>query len=145
MDDQDQQDPDINTSTSASTSTNPQNNASKADNEIYADNYGDDFGDYVEFASENYGDGNLANTNNRNLGNTPAETQRNTKLVERNNQDYVRIDKSKGEDLVVTGTILAAAAIYTAIIGDGNPVDGLILAYFKQKFLQIVKIATLKF
>jgi hypothetical protein len=27
------------------------------------------------------------------------------------------IDKSKGEDLVVTGTILAAAAIYTAIIG----------------------------
>ncbi|CAB5503266.1 hypothetical protein AZO1586I_1095, partial [Bathymodiolus thermophilus thioautotrophic gill symbiont] len=44
------------------------------------------------------GDGNLANTNNRNLGNTPAETQRNTKLVERNNQDYVRIDKSKGED-----------------------------------------------
>ncbi|VVH60607.1 hypothetical protein BAZOLSSOX_2057, partial [uncultured Gammaproteobacteria bacterium] len=68
------------------------------DNEIYADNYGDDFGDYVEFASKNYGDGNLANTNNRNLGNTPAETQRNTKLVERNNQDYVRIDKSKGED-----------------------------------------------
>jgi hypothetical protein len=31
----------------------------------------------------------LANTNNRNLGNTPTETQRNTKLVERNNQDYV--------------------------------------------------------
>ena len=81
MDDQDQQDPDpdINTSTSASTSTNPQNNASKADNEIYADNYGDDLGDYVEFASKNYGDGNLANTNNRNLGNTLAETQRNTK------------------------------------------------------------------
>ncbi|VVH60537.1 hypothetical protein BAZOLSSOX_1741, partial [uncultured Gammaproteobacteria bacterium] len=103
MDDQDQQDPDpdINTSTSASTSTNPQNDASKADNEIYADNYGDDFGDYVEFASENYGDGNLANTNNRNLGNTPAETQRNTKLVERNNQDYVRIDKSKGEDSAI--------------------------------------------
>jgi hypothetical protein len=113
----DSQDPSIN--------TNPQNNASKTDNEIYADNYGDDFGDYVEFASKNYGDGNLANTNNRNLGNTPAEIQRNTKLVERNNQDYVRIDKSKGEDLVVTGTILAAAAIYTAIIGDGNPVDGL--------------------
>jgi hypothetical protein len=29
--------------------TNPQNNASKADNEIYAQNYGDDFSDYVEF------------------------------------------------------------------------------------------------
>ncbi|CAC9654002.1 hypothetical protein [uncultured Gammaproteobacteria bacterium] len=86
----DNQDPSIN--------TNPQNNASKTDNEIYADNYGDDFGDYVEFASENYGNGNLASTNNRNLGNTPAETQRNTKLVERNNQDYARIDKSKGED-----------------------------------------------
>jgi hypothetical protein len=40
--------------------TNPQNNASKADNEIYAQNYGDDFSDYVEFASENYGDGSLA-------------------------------------------------------------------------------------
>jgi hypothetical protein len=37
--------------------TNPQNNTSKADNEIYAQNYGDDFSDYVEFASENYGDG----------------------------------------------------------------------------------------
>ncbi|VVH56187.1 hypothetical protein BAZOLSSOX_2688, partial [uncultured Gammaproteobacteria bacterium] len=98
MDDQDQQDPNPDINTSASTSTNPQNDASKTDNEIYADNYGDDFGDYVEFASKNYGDGNLANTNNRNLGNTPAETQRNTKLVERNNQDYVRIDKSKGED-----------------------------------------------
>jgi hypothetical protein len=32
--------------------------------EIYAQNYGDDFSDYVEFASENYGDGNLADTNN---------------------------------------------------------------------------------
>ncbi|WP_180323764.1 hypothetical protein, partial [thiotrophic endosymbiont of Bathymodiolus puteoserpentis (Logatchev)] len=91
----DNQDPSIN--------TNPQNNASKTDNEIYADNYGDDFGDYVEFASENYGNGNLTSTNNRNLGNTPAETQRNTKLVERNNQDYARIDKSKGEDFC-TGT-----------------------------------------
>ncbi|CAC9484862.1 hypothetical protein BPUTSESOX_748, partial [uncultured Gammaproteobacteria bacterium] len=49
----------------------------------------------------NYGDGNLASTNNRNLGNTPAETQRNTKLVERNNQDYARIDKSKGEDSAI--------------------------------------------
>ncbi|VVM20746.1 hypothetical protein BSPWISOXPB_954 [uncultured Gammaproteobacteria bacterium] len=42
----DNQDPSIN--------TNPQNNTSKADNEIYAQNYGDDFSDYVEFASENY-------------------------------------------------------------------------------------------
>ena len=91
----DSQDPSIN--------TNPQNNASKADNETYAQNYGDDFKDYVEFASENYGNGNLASTNNRNLGNTPAETQKNTKLVERNNQDYARIDKSKGEDFC-TGT-----------------------------------------
>ncbi|VVM23107.1 hypothetical protein BSPWISOXPB_11039 [uncultured Gammaproteobacteria bacterium] len=68
----DNQDPSIN--------TNPQNNASKADNEIYAQNYGDDFSDYVEFASENYGDGNLADSNNKNLGNTPAEIQRNQKL-----------------------------------------------------------------
>jgi hypothetical protein len=36
-------------------------------NEIYAQNYGDDFSDYVEFASENYGDGNLADSNNKNL------------------------------------------------------------------------------
>ncbi|SSC08811.1 hypothetical protein BTURTLESOX_1408 [bacterium endosymbiont of Bathymodiolus sp. 5 South] len=81
--------------------TNPQNNASKADNEIYAQNYGDDFSDYVEFASENYGDGNLADTNNNNLGNTPAEIQRNTNLISNNNQDYARIDKSKGEDLAI--------------------------------------------
>jgi hypothetical protein len=53
--------------------------------EIYAQNYGDDFSDYVEFASENYGDGNLADTNNNNLGNTPAEIQRNQKLVDNNN------------------------------------------------------------
>ncbi|VVH63065.1 hypothetical protein BSPWISOX_2913, partial [uncultured Gammaproteobacteria bacterium] len=86
----DNQDPSIN--------TNPQNNTSKADNEIYAQNYGDDFSDYVEFASENYGDGNLADTNNNNLGNTPAERQRNQKLVDNNNQDYAKIDKSKGED-----------------------------------------------
>ena len=32
------------------------------------------------------------------LGNTPAERQRNQKLVDSNNQDYARIDKSKGED-----------------------------------------------
>ncbi|VVM23099.1 hypothetical protein BSPWISOXPB_3876 [uncultured Gammaproteobacteria bacterium] len=61
--------------------TNPQNNASKADNEIYAQNYGDNFGDYIEFASENYGDGSLADSNNKNLGNTPAEIQRNQKLL----------------------------------------------------------------
>jgi hypothetical protein len=40
------------------------------------------------------------------------------------NQDYAGIDKSKGENFVVTGT-LTAAAIYAAIVGDGNPVDGL--------------------
>jgi hypothetical protein len=44
--------------------------------------------------SENYGDGNLADTNNNNLGNTPAERQRNQKLVDNNNQDYAKIDKS---------------------------------------------------
>ncbi|VVH67203.1 hypothetical protein BSPLISOX_724, partial [uncultured Gammaproteobacteria bacterium] len=80
--------------------TNPQNNASKADNEIYAQNYGDDFSDYVEFASENYGDGNLADSNNKNLGNTPAEIQRNQTLVNSNNQDYAKVDKSKGEDFL---------------------------------------------
>jgi hypothetical protein len=36
---------------------------------------------HVEFASENYGDGNLADSNNKNLGNTPAEIQRNQTLV----------------------------------------------------------------
>ncbi|VVM18028.1 hypothetical protein BSPWISOXPB_4964 [uncultured Gammaproteobacteria bacterium] len=41
--------------------TNPQNNASKADNEIYAKTMETTL-DYVEFASENYGDGNLADT-----------------------------------------------------------------------------------
>jgi hypothetical protein len=50
------------------------------DNEIYAQNYGDDFSDYVEFASENYGDGSLADSNNKNLGNTPAEIQRNQNI-----------------------------------------------------------------
>jgi hypothetical protein len=32
--------------------------------------------------------------------NTPAEIQRNQKLVDNNNQDYARIDKSKGEDFL---------------------------------------------
>ncbi|VVM26855.1 hypothetical protein BSPWISOXPB_867 [uncultured Gammaproteobacteria bacterium] len=69
----DNQDPSIN--------TNPQNNTSKADNEIYAQNYGDDFSDYVEFASENYGDGNLADSNNKNLGNTPSRKTKKPKLI----------------------------------------------------------------
>jgi curli biogenesis system outer membrane secretion channel CsgG len=56
---------------------------------------------------------------NNNLGNTPAERQRNQNLINSNNQDYAGIDKSKGEDFVVTGT-LTAAAIYAAIVGDGN-------------------------
>jgi hypothetical protein len=47
----------------------------------FAQNYGDDFSDYIEFASENYGDGNLADSNNKNLGNTPTEIQRNTNLI----------------------------------------------------------------
>ncbi|VVM21034.1 hypothetical protein BSPWISOXPB_4096 [uncultured Gammaproteobacteria bacterium] len=89
----DNQDPSIN--------TNPQNNASKADNEIYAQNYGDDFSDYVNSPQKNYGDGNLADTNNNNLGNTPAEIQRNTNLISNNNQDYARIDKSKGRIFVL--------------------------------------------
>ena len=84
----DNQDPSIN--------TNPQNNASKTDNEIYADNYGDDFGDYVEFASENYGDGNLASTNNH-TGNDHSQ------ILKENNQKYARIDKSKGEDFLKIG------------------------------------------
>jgi hypothetical protein len=41
--------------------------------------------------SENYGDGSLADSNNKNLGNTPAEIQRNTNLVNSNNQDYAGI------------------------------------------------------
>ncbi len=79
-----------------SINTNPQNNASKTDNEIYADNYGDDFGDYVEFASENYGDGNLASTNNH-TGNDHSQ------ILKENNQKYARIDKSKGEDFLKIG------------------------------------------
>jgi hypothetical protein len=49
---------------------------------------------YVEFASENYGDGNLADTNNNNLGNTPAERQRNQKLVDNNNQGYAEANST---------------------------------------------------
>jgi hypothetical protein len=59
--------------------------SAKLPSPIYAQNYGDDFSDYIEFASENYGDGSLADTNNNNLGNTPAEIQRNQKLVNNNN------------------------------------------------------------
>jgi hypothetical protein len=64
--------------------------------------------DYVEFASENYGDGNLADSNNKNPGNTPAEIQRNQKFINNNNQDYAGIDKSKGEDLVFTVPTITA-------------------------------------
>jgi hypothetical protein len=40
------------------------------------------------------------NNYNNNLGSTPAEIQGNQKLINNNNQDYARIDKSKGEDSV---------------------------------------------
>jgi hypothetical protein len=43
----------------------------------------------------------LADSNNKNLGNTPAEIQRNQTLVNSNNQDYAKIDKSKGEDSAI--------------------------------------------
>jgi hypothetical protein len=42
----------------------------------------------------------LADSNNKNLGNTPAEIQRNQNLINSNNQDYAEIDKSKGEDFL---------------------------------------------
>jgi hypothetical protein len=35
--------------------------------------------------------GNLADSNNKNLGNTLAEIQRNQKLVDNNNQDYAKV------------------------------------------------------
>jgi hypothetical protein len=39
------------------------------------------------------------------------------------NQDYAKVDKSKGEDfLFITAT--AAATAYAAFVGDGDPVDG---------------------
>ncbi|VVM26903.1 hypothetical protein BSPWISOXPB_6198 [uncultured Gammaproteobacteria bacterium] len=72
---------------------------------------------------KNYGDGNLADSNNKTRQHTSRNTEKQN-LVNNNNQDYAGIDKSKGKDFVVTGT-LTAAAIYAAIVGDGNPVDGL--------------------
>jgi hypothetical protein len=68
----------------------------------------------LPFLSCNYGDGSLADTNNNNLGNTPAEIQRNQKLVNNNNQDYARIDKSKGEDLC-SGTNFACVWIVSTV------------------------------
>ncbi|WP_428095812.1 hypothetical protein [Candidatus Thioglobus sp.] len=69
------------------------NPTTKADNEIYAENYAENFGDYVEFASENYGDGNLASSNNH-TGNNSSQTLKN------NNRDYAQVDKSKGQDFL---------------------------------------------
>ena len=69
------------------------NPTTKADNEIYAENYAENFGDYVEFASENYGDGNLASSNNH-TGNNRSQTLKN------NNRDYAQVDKSKGQDFL---------------------------------------------
>jgi hypothetical protein len=55
----------------------------------------------------------LCANNINNLGSTPAEIQRNQKLVDNNNQDYARIDKSKGEDfLFITATAAAAAFLH---------------------------------
>jgi hypothetical protein len=40
-------------------------------------------------------------------------------VVDNNNQDYAKVDKSKGEDfLFITAT--AAAAAYAAFVGDGD-------------------------
>jgi hypothetical protein len=52
-------------------------------------------------------------------------SQRNTNLISNNNQDYARIDKSKGEDLLFITATATAAAAYAAFVGDGDPVDGL--------------------
>jgi hypothetical protein len=51
--------------------------------------------------------------NNKNLGNTPAEIQRNQKLVDNNNQDYAKVDKSKGGDFLFITATAAATHQYT--------------------------------
>jgi hypothetical protein len=65
------------------------------------------------------------------LPNPPAETQRNTKLVERNNQDYVRIDKSKGEDFCsgtdCYGKANSSAINLSSIADASNPTGGFVI------------------
>ena len=68
----------------------------------YAENYGEDFADYAGFASETFGAGELADGNNRNLGNTEEERARNTALLEQNNQTYSNTNKQRGDDAIDT-------------------------------------------
>ena len=112
--------------------------ANDTDNETYADNYGESFEDYTGFISSYFGEGELADANNRGgiATNADGSVERNTdgtihtgnqdsETIANNNQSFDGIDRGEGEDFVVTGAILTGVVIYTAIVGDGNPIDGL--------------------
>ena len=112
--------------------------ANETDNEAYADNYGESFTDYTGFISSYFGEGELASTNNRggitihedgsverNTDGTIHTGNQDSETIANNNQSFDGIDRGEGEDFVVTGAILTGVVIYTAIVGDGNPIDGL--------------------
>ena len=69
--------------------------AGDADQNRYASNYGNDLARYSNFASEHYGEGTLAATNNR-VGNASSQ------LIGHNNQTFKKLDKSKGDDWLTT-------------------------------------------
>ena len=75
--------------------------AGDADQNTYANNYGSDLTKYTNFASTNYGQGGLATSNNRNGNQTSS-------LIQKNNNTFAHLDKSKGDDLPILIPLIAA-------------------------------------
>ena len=88
--------------------------ANETDNEAYADNYGESFTDYTGFISSYFGEGELADANNRGgiATNADGSVERNTdgtihtgnqdsETIANNNQSFDGIDRGEGEDRLV--------------------------------------------
>jgi len=92
-------------------------NKNRKDRAKYANNYGENLASYTDMALNINGyDGGLASTN--------SHTGNRSEYVTANNQEFKGLDKSKGDNFIVIGTLAAATAAYVAYAGDGNPVKG---------------------
>jgi hypothetical protein len=96
------------------------NTDTKADNDVYATNYGENLAGYTGMALDINGyDGGLASTNNH-VGNSTSQS------VQENNAVFSGLDKTKGDNALCGGICVGAgiAALYTIFVGEGDPVEG---------------------
>jgi hypothetical protein len=73
----------------------------KADNEVYATNFGNVVADYTNYALSYTGNQSMATTNNHNGATTSNPSVFNNQLLNQNSSEFANVDKSLGEDDVL--------------------------------------------